>query len=53
MEDKLLNAKRELLSILILLDETEISDNECDIMYSLSKDEQIQKLFEKNKRNKF
>lgn len=41
-------AKSKLYSLLINLDENEISDNEVDLMFLLSKDEQIQnKLSEK------
>ena len=47
----LLEAKRKLYLILIQLGE-EITDNEVDIMYLLSKDEQIKKLFKKDKNGK-
>jgi len=49
--DCLLEAKRKLLLILIQLGE-ELTDNEVDIMYLLSKDEQIKKLFKKDKNGK-
>lgn len=41
MKNKLLLAKRNLYFMLINLNEDEITDNEVDIMYLLSKDEQI------------
>ena len=46
--DCLLEAKRKLLLILVQLGE-ELTDNEVDIMYLLSKDKDIQKLLNKNK----
>jgi hypothetical protein len=46
MKKEILNAKRKLYSLLLKLDEETISENELDIMYLLSKDEQIQNFFE-------
>ena len=45
MKEEILNAKRKLYSLLLKLDEETITENELDIMYLLSKDEQIQNLF--------
>ena len=42
MKEEILNAKRKLYSLLLKLDEETITENELDIMYLLSKDEQIQ-----------
>lgn len=38
----LLEAKRKLYSLLLELPQDEITDNETDMLFSLSKDEQIQ-----------
>jgi len=45
MEDEILEAKRKLYALLLKVDEDTITDNEVDIMYLLSKDEQIKNLF--------
>jgi hypothetical protein len=42
MKEEILEAKRRLYSLLLDLDDHEISDNELEIMFLLSKDEQIQ-----------
>lgn len=42
MEAKLLEAKRELYSL--LLNKKKLTDNEAEIMFYLSKDKQIQEL---------
>lgn len=42
----ILEAKRKLYLLLMQLDEDEITDNEVEIMFLLSKDEQIQSLLE-------
>ena len=47
MKKEILEAKRRLYSLLLKLDNDKITDNELDIMLSLSKDEQIQDLFDK------
>lgn len=41
----MLEAKRELYSLLLKLSEDEITDIELELMFLLSKDEQIQSLF--------
>ena len=46
MEEEILEAKRRLYLLLMKLNEDSITDNEVDIMFLLSKDEQIQSLFE-------
>lgn len=38
MDDKLLEEKRSLYSLLLQLNENAISDNDADILFSLSKD---------------
>lgn len=48
-ELELLNAKRILYHQLLKLDEDVITDNEVEIMYRLSKDIQIQSVFETEK----
>jgi len=50
MKEEILELKRKLYLLLIKLDENEITDNEVDIMLSLSKDEQIQSLFDLQKK---
>jgi hypothetical protein len=45
MTEEILEAKRRLYLLLMKLDEVTITDNEVDIMFLLSKDEQIQSLF--------
>jgi len=50
MKEDILKAKRKLYSLLIKLDENIITNNELDIMLLLSKDDQIQELFD-NKNN--
>lgn len=47
---KILEAKRRLFLLLMKLNEDTITDNEVDIMFLLSKDEQIQSLFETHKK---
>lgn len=47
MKEEILEAKRRLYLLLIKLDEDTITDNEVDIMFLLSKDKQIQSLFER------
>ena len=42
MKEEILEAKRKLYLLLLRLDEKTITENEVDIMYSISKDEQIQ-----------
>jgi hypothetical protein len=49
MKEEILNAKRKLYSLLLKLDEETITENELDIMYLLSKDEQIQNFFNSRK----
>lgn len=46
MNEEILEAKRRLYLLLMKLDEDTITDNEVDIMFLLSKDEQIQSLFQ-------
>ena len=46
MKEEILEAKRRLYLLLMKLNEDSITDNEVDIMFLLSKDEQIQSLFE-------
>lgn len=46
MKDEILEAKRRLYLLLMKLNENTITDNEVEIMFLLSKDEQIQSLFE-------
>ncbi len=47
--DELLEAKRTLYYLLLKTNEDKITDNEVEIIFLLSKDEQIQKLFDKQK----
>ena len=42
MKEEILEAKRRLYLLLMKLNEDSITDNEVDIMFLLSKDEQIQ-----------
>jgi len=49
MEEELLEAKKRLYSLLIKSSFDDMTDNEIDIMYLLSKDEKIQELLNKNK----
>ena len=44
-KDGILDAKRRLNYLLLNKNDSFLADNEIDIMYSLSKNEQIQKLF--------
>lgn len=53
MKEEILEAKRKLYLLLMRLDEDTITDNEVDIMFLLSKDKQIQLLFESSVRNNF
>jgi len=46
MKEEILEAKRRLYLLLMKLDEDAITDNEVEIMFLLSKDKQIQSLFE-------
>jgi len=46
MREEILEAKRRLCLLLMGLSEDTITDNELDIMLLLSKDEQLQSLFE-------
>lgn len=48
MDEKLLEAKRELYSLLLKKDVDTLTENEVDIMFHLAKDKQIQELFKKN-----
>lgn len=50
MKEQILEAKRRLYLLLLNLDDHEISDNELEIMYVLSKDEQIQLSLEKQRK---
>jgi len=50
MKVEILMAKCRLYLLLIKLDEDTITDNEVEIILLLSKDEQIQSLFEKKKK---
>lgn len=50
MSKKILEAKCRLYLLLMNLDEDTITDNEVDIMFSLSKDKDIQSLFKQNKK---
>jgi len=47
MKEEILEAKRRLYLLLIKLNKDTITDNEVEIMFLLSKDEQIQSLLEK------
>lgn len=49
MKEEILEAKRKLYSLLMKCSEDDITNNELDIMILLSKDAQIQSLFEANK----
>lgn len=42
MKDKILQLKKELYSLLLDIDDDEITDNELDIITLLSKDKQVQ-----------
>jgi hypothetical protein len=44
MEQKILEARTKLYSLLLQLDDYELTDNEVDLLYSLSKDKQIKEL---------
>lgn len=44
MKEELLEAKRKLYHLLLNKNSDELSDNEVEIMFQLSKDEQIQEL---------
>jgi len=46
MKEEILEAKRRLYLLLMELDNNTITDNELEIMFRLSTDEQIQSLFE-------
>lgn len=46
MKEEILEAKRKLYILLMELDEATITDNEAEIMFNLSKDKQIQSLFQ-------
>jgi hypothetical protein len=46
MKEEILEAKRKLYLLLMKLDEDVITDNEVEIMLLLSKDQQIQSLFD-------
>jgi len=50
MKEEILETKRRLCLLLMKLNEDTITDNEVDIMFLLSKDEQIQSLFETYKK---
>jgi hypothetical protein len=50
MKVEILEAKRRLYLLLMKLDEDTITDNEVEIMFLLSKDEQIQSLFDNAKK---
>jgi hypothetical protein len=50
MKVEILEAKRRLYLLLMKLDEDIITDNEVEIMFLLSKDEQIQSLFDNAKK---
>jgi hypothetical protein len=50
MKEEILETKRRLYLLLMKLDEDTITDNEVEIMFLLSKDEQIQTLFENAKK---
>ena len=53
MKEEILEAKRRLYLLLLnkpKLDNRGLTDNEVDIMFLLSKDEQIQSLFENAKK---
>jgi len=47
VKEEILEAKRKLYVLLMELDEAAITDNEAEIMFNLSKDEQIQSLLQK------
>jgi hypothetical protein len=51
MKEEILEAKRRLYLLLMKLNEDTITDNEADLMFLLSKDEQIQSLFETQTKN--
>lgn len=46
MDEKIQLAKRQLYSLLLKKDDEELTENEVDILFSLSKDEQIQKFLD-------
>ena len=46
MKEEILEAKRRLYLLLMKLNEDLITDNEVEMMFRLSTDEQIQSLFE-------
>lgn len=50
MKEEILEAKRRLYLLLMKLDKDIITDNEIEIIFLLSKDEQIQSLFENAKK---
>lgn len=52
MKEEILEAKRRLYSLLMKIDGYTITDNEIDILFLLSKDEQIQSLFNTNNQTK-
>ena len=47
MKENLIELKRKLFVALLDLSNDELSDNEVDLMFNLSKDEQIQELLKK------
>ena len=49
LSNPLLDAKRKLYLLLLKKDINKLSNNEVDLMFLLSKDEQIQKLLNDNK----
>jgi hypothetical protein len=50
MKEEILEAKRRLYLLLMKLDENTITDNEVELLFRLSTDEQIQSLFENAKK---
>ena len=50
LSNPLLDAKRKLYLLLLKKDINKLSNNEVDLMFLLSKDEQIQKLLNDNKK---
>jgi hypothetical protein len=49
MKEKLEEAKRQLYSLLLSAPVNNLTDNEVDLMFYLAKDEQIQRILNKEK----
>jgi hypothetical protein len=48
MKNEILEAKKKLYSLLLTINPNDLTDNEVEIMFLLSNDEQIQNIFKNN-----